>query len=127
MTSLRDLRNQAIVPIEEDLRNGKILKRPPHPCESTIALQFSPIDQTVEAASKFTGQLEVSRKVQRRTLRHFHVDQHFVNATTKHCKEWIVDVSNRVRRKHLRFHGQDDKAKIPVGTDVTMSTGCRIA
>lgn len=125
VTSLKNLRAKAIAALEKDVRNGKLLEVPPYPCEATISLQFSPNDQTVKAAEKLTGRLGVIRKVQRRTLRNQHPDQHFVNASTKYFKEKLVDCRNKCGRKHVRFYGQDDKAKIPVGADVPISSGAR--
>ena len=63
--------------------------------------------------------------MERRTLHYLHVDQHFVNASTKYCKKWSVNANNRVGRKHVRFYRKDDKSKTPVGTDVAVNTGAR--
>ena len=125
VTSLRDLRQQAIALIKEDIEKGLLTEEPPYPCEQSIALQFSPSYETVKAAAKFTGRLQVNRKVQSRTLRHQHPDQHWVNAQTKYHKEHLVDCRNQVGRRHVRFYGQDDKAKIPIGSEVAISTGAR--
>lgn len=125
VTSLKNLRAKAIAALQEDVRNGKLLEEPPYPSEATISRQFSPNDETVKAAEKLTGRLGVIRKVQRRTLRNQHPDQHFVNASTKYFKEKLVDCRNKCGRKTVRFYGQDDKAKIPVGTDIPISSNAR--
>ena len=53
---------------------------PPIPSLEMVRLQFVPNNHTVASAALFTGALGVIRKVQTRTLRKQHIDQHWVNA-----------------------------------------------
>ena len=78
------------------------------------------------AAGKMTGRFNFCRHIQLRTLRKQHDDQHWVNALTKYHKDWAVDVLNAGGESAIRFVGQDDKSKIPVGDHVPVSTGVHI-
>ena len=75
------------------------------------------------AAAQFTGRLNARRSVQMRTLRKEHMDQHWVNAMTRYYLEWLVELKSKY--DGVEFFGQDDKAKIPVGDTVAISTGVR--
>ena len=63
---------------------------PPVPAAEWVRLQFSPNNDTVETAVKFSGKLEVKRAVQTKTLRKEHEDQHWVNAMTQYVMEWLI-------------------------------------
>ena len=96
---------------------------PPIPSIQLVRLQFVANNHTVSSAANLTGALGVGRKVQTRTLRKQHIDQHWVNAYTRYVKEWLIEL--RSRTDGVEFFGQDDKAKIPIGDTVHISTGVR--
>ena len=96
---------------------------PSIPSEEWVRLQFVPNNHTVATAALFTGKLGVGRAIQTRTMRKSHKDQHWVNACTRYCLEWMVEL--RALTNGVEFFGQDDKAKIPVGDGVPISTGVR--
>lgn len=96
---------------------------PPIPGLDLVRLQFVPNNRTVAAAARLTGRLGVGRKAQTRTLRKLHVDQHWVNAFNRYVYEWLVEF--RLLSNGVEFFGQDDKAKIPIGDTVHISSGVR--
>ena len=96
---------------------------PPVPSLNKVRLQFVPNNHTVSSASKLTGALGVVRKAQTRTLRKLHIDQHWVNAYNRYVFEWLIEL--RLQTDGVEFYGQDDKAKIPIGDAVPISTGVR--
>ena len=96
---------------------------PPIPSIQFVRLQFVANNHTVSSAATLTGELGVVRKAQTRTLRKLHVDQHWVNAYTRYVKEWLIEL--RLQTDGVEFYGQDDKAKIPIGDTVHISTGVR--
>jgi hypothetical protein len=98
---------------------------PPSPSVEWIRLQFVPNNETVKSASLFTGRLGVKRAVQTRTLRKAHPDQHWVNCMMKYVYEWLIELNRELNGVGVEFFGQDDKAKIPVGDSVAISTGVR--
>ena len=126
VTSIPDLRKKAVKALLDDIKSGNIQLMPPIPSDESIRLQFVPNSAVVKAAGNMTGRLLVSRHIQLRTLRDKHVDQHWVNAQTKYHKEWIVDVMCMVGKHLVKFAGQDDKAKVPVGDIVPVSTKVHI-
>jgi hypothetical protein len=88
-----------------------------------IRLQFCPNNDTVKKAALLSGRLGVKRAIQTRTLRKEHPDQHWVNCMNLYHFEWIIKL--RSLTNGVEFFGQDDKAKIPVGDSVAVSTGVR--
>lgn len=83
-----------------------------------------------KTAARMTGRLNVVRKVQTRTLRNQHVDQHWVNSLTRNYLEWLVDLKHAAKapdqpRSFVAFIGMDDKAKIPIGDKVAVSSNVR--
>ena len=88
-----------------------------------VRLQFLPNNDFVERAARFSGKLGVKREVQTRTLRKQHMDQHWVNAYTRYILEWLIQL--RKIYSGAEFFSQDNKAKIPVGDTVQVSTGVR--
>ena len=126
VTSIPDLRKKAVKALLDDIKSGNIQLMPPIPSDESIRLQFVPNSAVVKAAGNMTGRLLVSRHIQMRTLRDKHVDQNWVNAQTKYHKEWIVDVMCMVGKHLVKFAGQDDKAKVPVGDIVPVSTKVHI-
>jgi hypothetical protein len=65
--------------------------------------------------------------MQTRTLRDEHVDQHWVNSMNKGYFEWCIELNNKLGNEPdgVQFLGQDDKAKIPIGNRVAVSTNVR--
>jgi len=63
-------------------------------------------------------------KIQSRTLRKEHPDQHWVNAYKRYHLEWLIE-TKLAQPGSVLFYGQDDKARIPVGTDIALSTNVR--
>ncbi len=51
-------------------------------------------------------------------------DQHWVNAQTRYYLEWLIETKH-AQPGSVLFYGQDDKARIPVGNDVAVSTNVR--
>ena len=96
---------------------------PPIPSIKLVRLQFVAKNHTVSLAAKLTGALGVGRKAQTRTLWKLHVDQHWVNAYVRYVKEWLIEL--RLLTNGVEFYGQDNKAKIPIGDTVHISTGVR--
>eukprot|EP00957_Ditylum_brightwellii_P175731 13380698-Ditylum_brightwellii.AAC.1 len=96
------------------------------PSNESIQLQFVLNNAVVEAAGRMTGHLNVVHRVQLRTLHNKHPDQHFVNAMTGYYKGWIVDVKKLTGKDKAKFIGQDDKAKIPVGDEIPVSSNVHI-
>jgi hypothetical protein len=89
-----------------------------------IRLQFCPNNDTVMKAALLSGRLGVKRAIQTRTLRKEHPDQHWViNCMNLYHFEWIIKL--RSLTNGVEFFGQDDKAKIPLGDSVAVSTGVR--
>eukprot|EP00956_Cyclotella_meneghiniana_P025642 scaffold53876_cov80-Cyclotella_meneghiniana.AAC.5 len=94
---------------------------PVPPSLELVRLQFVANNHTVSSATKLTGGLGVVRKAQTRTLRKLHIDQHWVNAYNRYVYEWLIEL--RLLTPYVEFYGQDDKAKIPIGDSVPISTG----
>ena len=103
--------------------DGDLVELPRIPSREWVRLQFVPNHSHRAGAGKFTGRLKVKHGVQTRSLRKEHPDQHWVSALTKYYLEWIVEL--KATYPGVVFYGQDDKAKIPVGDDVPVSTGVR--
>jgi hypothetical protein len=79
-----------------------------------------------QTAACMTGQLNIVRKLQTRSLRDLHPDQRWVNAMTRSYLEWLIELSTIYRIEDLpassvAFVGKDDKAKKPVGDRVAVS------
>lgn len=78
-----------------------------------------------------TGRLGIVRKVQMRTLRDKHSDQHWNSAITRTFLEWTIAIVRECKvhsiayRNVVRFSGLDDKCKVPVGDKVPISTNVR--
>ncbi|KAL7552225.1 hypothetical protein ACHAWF_016995 [Thalassiosira exigua] len=112
--SIPDLVRRATANLEAKVDSRELSKMPPVPSKEFVRLQFVPNNHTVEAASKFSGQLGVKRAIQTRTLRKQHPDQHWVNAYTRYVLEWLIQLRKK-SPSSVEFFGQDDKAKIPMG------------
>jgi hypothetical protein len=129
--SISNLVDRATNALEEDVEDGTIDFMPPIPSHESVRLQFCPNDDMANKNAKATGRLGVIRKVQSRSLRHQHVDQHWVCALTRSLKEWIVAVkllAIALNLWHLIvvfFCGQDDKCKVPCGGVVHVSSNVR--
>lgn len=121
--SIPNLIQQATDNLQRKVDANEIDTLPAIPSVEWVRLQFVPNVLNSALAAKFTGRLEAKRAVQTRTLRKEHQDQHWVNASTRYYLEWIVEL----RKIHdgVEFFGQDDKAKIPCGDAVPVSTGVR--
>jgi hypothetical protein len=128
ISNLVDLATQAL---RQDVKDGKIVSMPLIPSDESVRLQFCPNDDMANKNAKATGRLGVIRKVQSRSLRHKHVDQHWVCALTRTHKEWLIAVKlQAVAHDYqalsvVRFAGQDDKCKVPVGDVVHVSSNVR--
>ena len=120
--SIPDLVRRATENLKAKVYSGELTEMPPVPSTELVRLQFVPNDHTVEAASKFYGELGVKSAVQTQTLRKRHPDQHWVNAYTRYLLDWMVEL-RRKSSLSIEFLGQDDKAKIPIGDKVAISTG----
>ena len=117
--SIPNLVTQATELLKERVTSGKLDKMPPIPSLEWVRLQFIPNDTFAKVAAKFTGRLNVKRGVQCRTLRKQHVDQHWVNAFVRYHLEWMVELKGK-GYDGIAFYGQDDKAKIPIGDEVSV-------
>ena len=116
VTSISNLRTKSINALQEDASNGKSLATPRVPSFESIWLQFLPNNTVAVAAEKMTDSLGVKRGLQQRMIRKQHVDYHFVNAMTRHHKDWCVGVFKLLSGTEncsILFVGQDDKAKNP--------------
>ncbi len=102
--------------LQRKIDDGKLPKMPPIPSMEWVRLQFIPNCVHAAVAAKFTGRLEIKRAVQMRTLWKEHIDQHWVHALTRYYLEWLVEL--RQKYDGIKFYGQDDKAKIPIGDKV---------
>ena len=80
-----------------------------------VRLQFSPNNETVKKAIKFTSNIGIKRAIQTRTLRKEHEDQHWVNVMTRYMREWLIEL--RSKGVTVEFYGGDDKSKISVGDE----------
>jgi hypothetical protein len=127
VTSISDLKRKAIESLQNDLASGVFDELPPVPSEELLRLQLYPNNATTKASEKMTGRFKFKRGIQLRTLRKSHPDQHFVNALTRYIKEWTIDCKlySGIGRSKVAFVGQDDKAKIPVGDSIAVSTNVR--
>ena len=121
--SIPNLVQRATENLEAQVRSGTLEEMPPIPSTEWVRLQFVPNNDTVEKSSSFSGRLGLKRAIQTRTLKKQGIDQHWVNAYTRYHLEWIVDL--RAKYRHVSFFGRDDKAKIPLGNSVALSTGVR--
>ena len=129
VTSIRNFRNKVTNVIQKEVDSAKLKSMPPIPSIESIRLQFVPNNAVALAAARMTGKLDVIRCLQARTIRDEHMDQYWVNAITRYYKNWSVDVFNSLKdlkKCFVLFVGQDDKAKIPVGDSVPVSTSVRI-
>jgi len=118
--SIPDLIAKATAVLEKKIVDGKLDKIPPIPCKEWVACQFVPNCAQRDAASKFTGRLDVKRAVQLRTLRKEHPDEHWVRALIRYYKEWMVELKHDKKFDGIEYWGQDDKAKIPIGEQVSL-------
>ena len=50
------------------------------PSETTVRYQFLPPSRQSDNAFRYTGRFDVVSKIQRRQIRKFHEDAHYVNA-----------------------------------------------
>jgi hypothetical protein len=122
-TSPSDLIRQATSILQQRVADGKYDELPPVPCAERVRLAFHPNDAFRALASKFTGNIPCMKGIQMRTLRKQHQDQHWVNAYVRYYLEWMVEL--RGEFSGVEFFGQDDKAKIPCGDAVPVSSGVR--
>ncbi len=118
--SIPNLVKQVTELLEGRVARGKLQEMPPIPSIEWVRLQFIPNNAFSNMAAKFTGNLGVKRGVQSRTLRKQHIDQHWVNAFVRYHLEWLVELKSSGFRD-VEFFGQDDKAKIPIGDEVSLS------
>ncbi len=117
--SIPDLIAKATAVLQKKIVDGKLPVMPPIPCKEWVACQFVPNCAQRDAASKFTGRLDVKRAVQLRTLRKQHIDEHWVRALIRYFKEWMVELKHHKKFDGIEYWGQDDKAKIPIGEQVS--------
>jgi hypothetical protein len=129
--SISNLVNLATQALRQDVKDGKIESMPLIPSTESVRLQFCPNDDMANKNVKATGHLGVIRKVPSRSLRHKHVDQHWVCASTRTHKEWLIEVKLQALASDYQalsvvcFAGQDDKCKVPVGDVVHVSSDVR--
>ena len=109
--------------LQRKVDSKELEKLPAIPSTQWVRLQFVPNRTDSKAAGQWTGRLNARRAVQMRTLRKEHMDQHFVNAMTRYYLEWMVELKSKY--DGVEFFGQDDKAKIPCGDEIPISTGVR--
>ncbi|KAL7538123.1 hypothetical protein ACHAXR_008302 [Thalassiosira sp. AJA248-18] len=121
--SIPNLVKQATDILQKKVDDGEVDEIPPIPSLEWVRLQFVPNRADSAQSAKFTGRLMAKFAVQTRSLRKEHVDQHWVNAMTRYYLEWIVELKKEY--DGVEFCGQDDKAKVPVGDEVPVSTGVR--
>ena len=122
--SIPNLVKQATDILEKKVVKGDLESLPAIPSDEWVRLQLVPNNGFHASTSKFTGRLGIKRSIQMRTLQKRHVDQHWVNALTWYYLEWMIEV-RIVYGNGIEFFGQDDKAKVPIGDDVPVSTGVR--
>jgi len=118
--SIPDLVSQATAVLQEKVNDGKLEKMPLIPSHEWVRCQFVPNNTQRDAASVFTGKLDIKRGVQVRSLRKKHEDEHWVRAHIRYFKEWMVEL--RQQYDGIEFFGQDDKAKIPIGDEVSLQS-----
>ena len=99
--------------LEEKVSAGILEEMPLVPSLEWVRLQFSPNNETVKKAIKFTSNLGIKRAIQTKTLRKEHEHQHWVNAMTRYVLEWLIEL--RAKGVPVEFYGGDDKAKNAVG------------
>lgn len=85
-------------------------KNVPIPSETTLRYQFMPGFANRKTSLNYKCRFDVISKIQRRQLRKFHMDAHYVNAYFLYLKNWCVE-----NRSDCRLVCMDDKAKVPVG------------
>ena len=120
--SIPNLVKQVTDLLTEKVNSGKLDKMPPIPSLEWVRLQFIPNNAFANDAAAFTGRLNVKRGVQSRTLRKEHIDQHWVNAFVRYHLEWMVELKAS-GFTGVSFYGQDDKAKMPIGDEVSQLYG----
>lgn len=124
IVSIPDLMRKTIAQLQREVAAGDRHEMPKIPSCEWLRLQFSANNDFAATAAKHSGSLQVSRKIQSRTLRKEHPDQHWVNSYTRYHLEWLIR-ANTAWPGSVLFYGQDDKARIPVGNDVAVSTNVR--
>ena len=82
----------------------------PIPSVQWLRLQFWPKSPTAKIALQYTGRLKVKYMVQKRQMRKFHEDAHYVSALFHYEKEMAIKF-----RRFSTFASLDDKHKVPVG------------
>ncbi len=128
VNSISNLVDRATQALRQDVEDGKIISMLLIPSHESVRLQFCPNDDMANKNAKAYGHLGVIRKVQSRSLRHKHVDQHWVSALTQTHKEWLIAVKLQAVALDyqvlsvVRFAGQDDKCKVPVGDVLHVSS-----
>lgn len=117
--SVPNLMAKATALLEKKVGDGHLERMPPIPSAEWVRLQFVPNCAQRDAASNFTGRLNVRRAVQLRTLRKEHMDEHWVRALIRYYKEWMIELRHGRNFDGIEYWGQDDKAKIPIGEKVS--------
>ncbi|KAL7566099.1 hypothetical protein ACA910_003874 [Epithemia clementina (nom. ined.)] len=93
-----------------------------------IALQFSANNEYARTSARLTGALNIVCACQMQILKKEHVDLHVARVISKYILAWVVELHNKDGRRTngvVELICQDDKAKIPVGDKVPISTGVR--
>lgn len=120
VVSIRDLIEQVARLFDKEVESGKRQSVPPIPSDEWVRLQFAPSNDLVTTAGKLTGRLNVIRKMQTRTLRKEHPDQHWNNSFTNYRLSWVAELIT-LQQGSVEFLGQDDKCKINVGNDIALT------
>jgi hypothetical protein len=107
--SISNLVDRATRALRQDVEDGKIVSMPLIPSHESVRLQFCPNDDKANKNAKAYGHLGVIRKVQSRSLRHIAVKLQAVALDYQ-----VLSV--------VRFAGQDDKCKVPVGDVLHVSS-----
>ena len=82
--SISNLVKRARDNLEEKVSAGILEEMPLVPSLEWVRLQFSPNNETVKKAIKFTSNIGIKRAIQTRTLRKEHGNQHWVNSMTRY-------------------------------------------
>ena len=93
-----------------DIVRDKCPPETPIPSRYTVRLQFTPTNKFTYAALKFTSRFDLQYKIQKKTLREAHPDNHFCSALFKYLREYII-----INKPNALIYFVDDKCKIPLG------------
>lgn len=117
-TATDDRRHSSVVHVAKaisvrDLREKVMERCPPNsriPSDEWIRLQFSPVCTSSHTALRYTGSLQVRRKVQLRQWRKQHEDGHYAACIFRYEREYAV-----MLRDLAMFASIDDKHKVKIG------------